>query len=150
MTLTEKLTFDDISWSKKFGVACALKNPEGTAIWLSKRLGSHETGKYACPGGMVDPGESFIMSIQREIEEETGLKISTDRFSMIRSFIHGHIGQKSDYTVWYHVTLTSDEIPRNMEPEKHGDWCLCPINVARVLPLMFGTSDVLDELFSNG
>jgi 8-oxo-dGTP pyrophosphatase MutT (NUDIX family) len=34
-----------------------------------------EVGKYQIPGGGMEPGEDFIESLKREVDEETGLRI---------------------------------------------------------------------------
>jgi ADP-ribose pyrophosphatase YjhB (NUDIX family) len=40
--------------------------PEKKGFWA---------GKYICPGGRLDPGESLEDGVQREVREETGLEI---------------------------------------------------------------------------
>ena len=89
---------------------------------------------------------SFKLAIAREIEEETGLIIDTNRFVFL-DYLSVHPDEKSDYTVWYSLTLTDGEIPLNIEPEKHTDWTLCPLAVAKTLPLMHDTLDVLNSMF---
>src|SRR5690348_8756884 len=58
------------------GVGAVLFNREGK-IFLSKRgkKSRNERGKWECPGGALEFGESFEDTIQREMEEEFGIKI---------------------------------------------------------------------------
>jgi ADP-ribose pyrophosphatase YjhB (NUDIX family) len=37
--------------------------------------GGFWAGKYICPGGRLEPGESLEEGVQREVREETGLEI---------------------------------------------------------------------------
>ncbi len=46
-------------------------------ILLGKRVGSHGTGRWQFPGGHLEYRESDADCAQRELKEETGLKIDT-------------------------------------------------------------------------
>lgn len=51
------------------------------AVILTKRSGGlkNHAGQWAFPGGSIDPGESSEETAFRELEEEVGLKLSSDR-----------------------------------------------------------------------
>jgi 8-oxo-dGTP pyrophosphatase MutT (NUDIX family) len=137
----------------KIGVACVLVEPYhhpkvGQPIWLSQRLGEYEHGKYACPGGMVDPTDvSDVHAIQRELLEETGINI-TDLNRFKRIIVSHHPGGKSDITQWFVLELTNwwRETPHTTEPTKHGEWKLYTVEDAKKLPLMVSTNEVLETL----
>jgi len=130
----------------KVGVACALYSIEPKSspdFWLSKRLGSYQTNKYAFPGGMLESTDlSEVHAIQRELLEEAGLNVELDRFK--RSIISHHPGGKSDITQWFLLLLKPEEIPQNLEPNKHEPWYQYTFDEAKNLPLMVGTSEVLE------
>jgi len=46
---------------------------EGGRVLLVKRGKQPSKGMYAFPGGRVEPGETLIEAVQRELMEETGL-----------------------------------------------------------------------------
>lgn len=46
---------------------------KGPEVLLSKRAAPPAKGEWACPGGHVDPGESFKDAAIRELKEETGI-----------------------------------------------------------------------------
>lgn len=46
--------------------------PDGRIVLIQRS----DTGKWALPGGMVNWGEDIATSIQRELEEETGLDVA--------------------------------------------------------------------------
>lgn len=129
----------------KIGVACVLLDQDN-CIWLSQRLGQYETGKYACPGGMVDPTDkSDVDAIQREVAEETGINIE-DTGWFERSITSYHLGGKSDITQWFILKLFAHEKPVNLEPDKHGEWKKYSLMDAKLLPLMVSTNDILETL----
>lgn len=67
----------------ELGVLCLLK--EGDKILLQNRV-KQEWHGYALPGGHVEPGESFIDAIRREMKEETGLDILSPKLVGIKQF----------------------------------------------------------------
>lgn len=129
----------------KIGVACVLLDRDNN-VWLSQRLGPYQTGKYACPGGMVDLTDTNdVSAIQREILEETGINI-VDAARFKRSITSHHPGGKSDVTQWFVLNLTPSETPVNLEPTKHGDWKKYSLTDAKLLSLMVSTNEVLETL----
>ncbi len=49
---------------------------QGETVLLVKRGKEPGRGRWSIPGGAVDVGESVAAAVQREIEEETGLKVT--------------------------------------------------------------------------
>lgn len=64
---------------------------EGSRILLQNRTKSDWKG-YALPGGHMEPGESIVDGVIREMKEETGLTVLDPRLCGIKQFIHddGH------------------------------------------------------------
>jgi 8-oxo-dGTP diphosphatase len=57
---------------------------------------SSPTGEFQLPGGGIDPGESAIAALHREVIEETGWRISSPVFShAFRRFVF-----MPDYDMW--------------------------------------------------
>lgn len=63
---------------------CMVCGPQGE-ILVQERLGSDWPG-IAFPGGHVEPGESFVDSVIRELREETGLTLHQPRLCGIKQF----------------------------------------------------------------
>lgn len=64
-------------------VLCLLK--DGDRILLQNRVKKDWRG-YALPGGHVEPGESFVEAVKREMKEETGLEILNPRLVGVKQF----------------------------------------------------------------
>ncbi len=99
-------------------VACLLRRKE--EILLQNRVKADWQG-YALPGGHVEPGESIVDAVIREMREETGLTILDPRLAAVKQFPI----ENGRYLVFlfladtYEGTLSSSEegqmawIPRN-------------------------------------
>ena len=57
----------------------------GEEILLQNRVKTNWRG-YCFPGGHVEPGESIVASVIREMKEETGLTVSDPRLCGIKQF----------------------------------------------------------------
>ena len=64
-------------------VLCLIE--DGTRILLQNRVKKDWRG-YALPGGHVEPGESFVKAVIREMKEETGLTVIDPRLVGIKQF----------------------------------------------------------------
>lgn len=67
----------------ELAVLCLLT--EGDRILLQNRVKRDWHG-YALPGGHVEPGESFVDAVIREMEEETGLTVIQPRLVGVKQF----------------------------------------------------------------
>lgn len=58
---------------------------DGDKVLLQNRVKNDWRG-YALPGGHVDPGESFVDAVIREMKEETGLTIHNPKLVGVKQF----------------------------------------------------------------
>lgn len=58
---------------------------KGEYILLQNRVKADWHG-YALPGGHVEPGESIVASVIREMQEETGLTVQNPRLCGVKQF----------------------------------------------------------------
>ncbi len=101
-------------------VSVLIRSDDGKILFVSRQNTGYADGKFAVPGGHVEPGESFVQAAVREVYEEVGLKIrpeqlrhmfTTQRYESDNDIRVGVIFEASGWT----------GTPRNMEPERHGD-----------------------------
>src|SRR3954447_23631318 len=62
-------------------VGCAaviFDSPKGEKILLTRRS---DNGKWCLPGGRMEPGESAAEACEREVLEETGLRVTVTKLS---------------------------------------------------------------------
>lgn len=64
-------------------VLCLIQ--DGDKILLQNRVKNDWKG-YTLPGGHVEPGESFVDAVKREMREETGLDIINPKLAGIKQF----------------------------------------------------------------
>jgi ADP-ribose pyrophosphatase YjhB (NUDIX family) len=131
---------DNIPQNESVGVCVILIDKWTNKMYLAERKGNYETGKYCCPGGMVEPNEDYISALIREVKEETGLQLKFPNIQFVT--IAKHQGAKSNYTIWFKYYLDVRDVPSNLEPHKHGSWNLFSKQTALRLPLMLSTREV--------
>lgn len=67
-----------------FTTLCMVSDIDGNVL-VQQRIGGRWPG-IAFPGGHVEPGESFVCSVIREVEEETGYTVENPRLCGIKQF----------------------------------------------------------------
>lgn len=83
-------------------------------LLLQNRVAENLPG-ITFPGGHVEPGESFVEAIKREIYEETGLRIEHPRLCGVRQY---QSGSNERYVV---LLFKTDEFSGKLESSKEGE-----------------------------
>jgi 8-oxo-dGTP diphosphatase len=113
--------------------ACAiLINPAGQ-ILLGKRKNSYKAGYYGLPGGRIELNESITSCIEREVFEETSLKLDTlEYLGVVREN-----QSEYDFIHFIFVARSVTGMPHLAEPEKCAGWewkDLASLDIETVLP----------------
>ncbi len=61
---------------------------DGSSVLLVKNMRPGGTVDWSTPGGVIDPGESPIEGLTREVEEETGVRVSAWNGPLYRVEVH--------------------------------------------------------------
>jgi len=76
-------------------------------------------GVWDLPGGHVDPGESELGALARELREELGVEIATGSTSPLCRVVAGPPGERVLLSAW--LVLDWQGAPANVAPEEHDD-----------------------------
>ena len=70
-------TFEELHGDKADAVVLIMTNPEGDKILINKEFRmAAGMWVYNFPAGLIDPGETAEIAAERELREETGLKLT--------------------------------------------------------------------------
>jgi 8-oxo-dGTP diphosphatase len=101
--------------------ACAVVVDDGGRVLLGRRA---DTGKWALPGGAIDPGEQPADAAVREVYEETGVHIAVERLAGVAlrevTYPHGDVCQY--LTVWFRCTAIGGRAVVNDEESSAVGW----------------------------
>lgn len=87
---------------------------------LGKRKNSHGSGSWCPPGGHLEFGESFEDCAQREVLEETGLKIKNIKFFALTNDIFPL--ENKHYITIFMISDYSSGTEQVLEPHKCESW----------------------------
>jgi 8-oxo-dGTP diphosphatase len=124
-------------------VAAALTvDAAGRALMVRK----HGTDAFMQPGGKIEPGESPLDCVRRELYEELGLDIAPEEFTWLGTFEEdaanepGHrvLAEVFSLTIDAHDPVPAAEIAESrwVDPAATGDIALAPLSVRALLPLL--------------
>lgn len=114
---------------------------------------SKSSGKYWFPGGGIEPGESLIEGMKREVREETGIQITVDRFLIFEEvfFCSDHLNQAYQNLSFFYLcrpetdALLPDDAVHDQESEKP-HWV--ELSSLQVSDFNFGAEAVLEQIRS--
>lgn len=117
---------------------------ENRVLFLKRQYNKPEGNTWGIPGGKLDSGESATKAVLREVSEETGIKLKSDK---VRYF--GKIYAKgAEGDVILHVFETTLSKPQQViiNPKEHQDYKWVSLNDSLALPLITGEKECI-ELF---
>ena len=86
---------------------------DGTRVLVQDRLNPNWPG-LTFPGGHVEPGESFVSSVIREVKEETGLDIADVQLCGMKHFVQKD-GSSRYIVLLYRTSNYSGELKSSAE-----------------------------------
>lgn len=126
-------------------VAAALvTDAAGRALMVRKR----GTDAFMQPGGKIEPGESALDTVRRELHEELGLLLPAERFAWLGTFEQDAANEPGRRVLAECFAVTLDEIDQIpvaaaeieqslwVDPASPGNLRLAPLSVHALLPLI--------------
>lgn len=89
-------------------------------VLLGKRINSHGKGTWSFPGGHLEMNETWEFCAEREVFEETGLRIKNPEFIGVTNDIF-YEEKQHFITIFIKADYDSGEL-KSMEPEKCSEW----------------------------
>lgn len=114
-------------------VGCFLEH-DGTIALLLRPPQKTGGGRWGMPAGKVEPGETLLAAMRRELAEETGLDIAEASFSHVDSSYVIHPERHFMFHTFTCRVLERPEIRLN--PGEHLDACWVSPREALDLPLV--------------
>jgi 8-oxo-dGTP diphosphatase len=112
-----------------------LIDPEGRFLLTSRPEGKVYAGYWEFPGGKVEPGESVVQALRRELNEELGITIGAAQPWQVELVDYPHARVRLHFCKVFEWTGEFD-----MREGQAMAWQTLPVQVAPVLP---GTVPVL-------
>jgi 8-oxo-dGTP diphosphatase len=109
----------------RVGVGVALVSPDGRALLVGRRLGSHGAARWAFPGGHLEGGEAWDACAARETAEETGVALPPARFRLAGVTNDVMAGEGLHYVTLFMAATTCRVV--NAEPHKCAGWEWVPL-----------------------
>lgn len=97
----------------KFAVCVLIQNQNGQYLAVSRR---NDLTQWGFPGGKVDPGETNLHAIVREVKEETGIILQSDQLIPLYSgMCFGKDGNHFWTTTYLYSSLIDEVDPTQSE-----------------------------------
>ncbi|VDG25494.1 GrpB family protein [Lactiplantibacillus mudanjiangensis] len=93
---------------------CLIRNPETNEVVVENKIDAKWTG-LTFPGGHVDPGESQVHAMKREVLEETGLTVNHLQLVGTVTWVENAAGDVSLGTLYTTTDYSGDLLPGSYE-----------------------------------
>ncbi len=118
------------------------KHKQGLKVLLIKRKNEPFKNRYAFPGGFIDNGELVIGACQRELEEETGLKIGIDDLRFINYYDQPHRDPRGRTLTFAFVAIIAEEkLVKGKDDAETAEW----IDINNIRNLAFDHNTILED-----
>ena len=93
---------------------------DGKLLAVKHKHGEDISHYYAVPGGGLDPHESLVDGLARELREETGINAVIGNLLFIQQFPSAHAGYAEELEFFFTVKNPDDFTNIDLETTSHG------------------------------
>jgi len=127
-------------------VGCIIESEEQIVL-LQRKNSSIQGNKWGIPSGKVEDKEDLLSAIQREIEEETQIKISKDQIKKTNIYRVGHI-PGYDFIYYLFYTKIPERHKIKLDKNEHLKAVWIDPKEALKLPLVEGTEKYIKNFIN--
>lgn len=88
-----------LTFNPRFEIVSCFFEVDGKILLLHRHDHKSQGGKWGVPAGKVDPGEELLQAMNRELREETGIRLESTHFNFFNKIFVRH----GDYDFVYHM-----------------------------------------------
>ncbi len=129
----------------RLAVSALLQDTQGRLL-LIKRCNSPQQGKWAPPGGSVEPGEGLVEAAEREVLEETGLVVKVTSEAVVLRRPDGEGNSFEIHSFWAEVVHPASDASSAVAADDACDLLWATPDDIRTLPLVDGLGQTLADL----
>ncbi|KFA69730.1 hypothetical protein S40285_08116 [Stachybotrys chlorohalonatus IBT 40285] len=105
----------------RVGIGAIVSRPDGKVV-VGKRLSPPGAGSLQMPGGHLEYGEDILNCAEREVLEETGLRVRGVKIVTVTNSVFEPEHLHYVTVITYCEVLEPDAEPRSLEPDKCESW----------------------------
>ncbi|MGB4768588.1 MAG: NUDIX hydrolase [Candidatus Saccharimonas sp.] len=127
---------------------------DGKVLAVKHREGDGEAQFWCIPGGGLDPHESLVDGVAREMLEETGVEVNVGKLLFIQQFESRRSGFDEELELFFHVEDTTAFDMIDLATTSHGTEEIAEIafvdqREVKILPTFLSTIDIESYIETN-
>ena len=99
-------------------VSCYVKN-SGKILLLQRQPNKSQGGKWGPPAGKIEKNETPLQAVQRELSEETGINVSSNKINVI---VKAYVIEPDYDFLWYMFGVSVDLSEIFLRKEEHSNY----------------------------
>jgi 8-oxo-dGTP diphosphatase len=110
------------------------------SLWLRQPVGKPEPGSWVMPGGKLDPGETPLEAVAREVMEETGILQEVKKFKFLGTY---YVIRPETHFVFHVYRTFLEKLPLVHLSHEHPEFRWATEQDLKQMKLIQGTKEVL-------
>ena len=129
-----------VNFVPKMIVVGCMVECDGRMLFLKRSSQSHQGGTFSIPGGKLEPGETPLQAVSRELFEETHIQLEKSALTYAGVFF-----QKIPFIdfVFHLFRVELESFPKITLSHEHSDYMWVTYDEALLLPLIAGGREAL-------